>query len=199
LQTRPEANAWANAPQAALAARAMLVGQIGVDPDTIVLVSAEQMDWSDACLGVQLPGKMCAQVITSGYKIVLSAKDQQYEFHTNADGRVVLQANPSSAAVVKPGGMMVTNQQAKLLADAPQAALLARADLRQKLSVDIDTIGLVSYELVDWPDSCLGVSSASKTCLAAVTPGYKVMLGGGEKQYEYHTNADGSDLVLVNP
>jgi hypothetical protein len=200
LQTRPNAEAWANAPQAALAARAMLVAQLSVDPDTIVLVSVDQMEWSDACLGVQLPGKMCAQVITSGYKIILSAKDQPYEFHTNADGSSVLQADSSSSGVVKPGGMLQTQPEAQRWAvEAPPAALAARADLMQKLSIDPDTIGLVSVEKIDWPDGCLGVIDPAKTCLAAVTPGYKIILSGGEKQYEYHTDETGSNLVLVNP
>ena len=206
LQTVPVSADWAKAPQAALAARAMLVAQISVDPDTIALVSAEKMEWPDACLGVQLPGKMCAQVITPGYKIVMSVAvvgneaDKQYEFHTNADGSSVLSADQGlSSGDVKPGGMMLTQQQAQLWANAPQAALMARADLRAKLAVDVDTIGLVSVEKVTWPDGCLGVVDPAKTCLAAATPGYKIVLGGSVKQYEYHTNADGSDLVLVNP
>jgi hypothetical protein len=40
---------------------------------------------------------------------------------------------------------------------------------------------------------------AGKTCTKVVTPGYKVVLGDGEKQYEYHTDETGSNLVLVNP
>jgi hypothetical protein len=140
LQTRPVANAWANAPQAALAARAMLVAKLAVDPDTIVLVSADQIDWPDACLGVQTPGKMCAQVITPGYKVVLSANGNQYEFHTNADGSSIVQAYQSSSGAIKPGGMMLTQQQAQMWANAPQAALLARGDLKLKLHVDPDTI-----------------------------------------------------------
>ncbi len=199
LQTRPQAAAWANAPQAALAARAMLVAKLAVDPDAIVLVSAEQIDWPDACLGVQTPGKMCAQVITPGYKVVLSAQGNQYEFHTNADGSSILQAAQPSSGVIKPGGMMLTQQQAQIWASAPQAALLARGDLMQRLHVDPDTIGLVSVDKVDWPDSCLGVSTAGKACAQVVTPGYKIVLGGGTRQYEYHTDETGSHLILVNP
>jgi hypothetical protein len=52
-------------------------------------VSAEQVDWPDACMGIQTPGVMCAQVITTGYKVVLSAGGMEYEFHTNETGDVV--------------------------------------------------------------------------------------------------------------
>ncbi len=86
LITKPEADKWANAPQAALNARKMLVDQLKVDPDTIGLVSVEKVDWPDACLGVQTPGIACAQIITPGYKVVLEAAGKQYEFHTNESG-----------------------------------------------------------------------------------------------------------------
>ena len=62
---------------------------MNVDPSTIVVVSEEQVDWPDACMGIETPGVMCAQVITPGYKIVLEANGKQYEYHTNESGSVV--------------------------------------------------------------------------------------------------------------
>ena len=89
LITRPESAKWNNAPQAALNARKLLVEQLKVEVDLIGLVSAELVDWPDACMGIQTPGVMCAQVITTGYKVVLSANGLEYEFHTNESGDVV--------------------------------------------------------------------------------------------------------------
>ena len=89
LITKPESAKWNNAPQAALNARKMLMEQLNVDVDLIGLVSAEQIDWPDACMGIQQANVMCAQVITPGYKVVLSANGLEYEFHTNESGDVV--------------------------------------------------------------------------------------------------------------
>jgi hypothetical protein len=89
LVTRPTAEEWKNAPAAALSAAADLAQRLKFDIDTIKLVSVEQIDWPDACMGIQQPGVMCAQVITSGYKVVLEANGQQYEYHTNESGSVV--------------------------------------------------------------------------------------------------------------
>lgn len=89
LVTQPESAKWNNAPQAALAARKMLMEQLKVDVDLIGLVSAEQVDWPDGCLGIQTPGVMCIQVISPGYKVILSANGVEYEFHTNETGEVV--------------------------------------------------------------------------------------------------------------
>lgn len=89
LITKPESAKWNNAPQAALNARKLLLEQLKVDVDLIGLVSAEQVDWPDACMGISQPNVMCAQVITPGYKVVLSANGLEYEFHTNDSGSVV--------------------------------------------------------------------------------------------------------------
>jgi hypothetical protein len=95
LVTRPEAEAWNNAPAAALKARADLVSQLQLDPDTIMLVSVEAVEWPDGCLGVQTPGVMCTMVITPGYRVVLEADGKQYEYHTNETGDVVRLASVS--------------------------------------------------------------------------------------------------------
>ncbi len=95
LITKPESAKWNNAPQAALNARKLLMEQLKVDVDLIGLVSAEQVDWPDGCLGIQTPGVMCIQVITTGYRVVLSANGSEYEFHTNLSGDVVLPVPPA--------------------------------------------------------------------------------------------------------
>jgi len=89
LVTKPQAEEWQKAPQAALSARADLAKRLQIDIDTIKLVSVEAVDWSDACMGIQTPGVMCAQVITSGYKVMLEANGKQYEYHTNESGSIV--------------------------------------------------------------------------------------------------------------
>jgi hypothetical protein len=86
---QPTGDQWKDAPQPALNAAADLAQRLKIDVNTITLISAEQVDWSDACLGIQTPGVMCAQVITPGYKVILEANGQQYEYHTNESGSAV--------------------------------------------------------------------------------------------------------------
>ena len=98
---------------------------------------------------------------------------------------------------INPGGGLVTKPGADAWSTAPQAALNARADLAQRLQVDIDTIGLVSVEHVDWPDGCMGIHTPGVMCAMVITPGYKVVLEANGQQYEYHTNESGSVVRLV--
>ena len=58
-------------------------------PENVQVVSVQAMDWPDTSLGCPQPGMFYAQVITLGYRIVLSAKGNQVEYHADKKGRVV--------------------------------------------------------------------------------------------------------------
>ena len=77
------------AQQAAIEA---LSKNLGVVADKINVISAEAVEWPDACLGVIQEGISCAQVVTPGYKIVLEVNGKQVEYHTDETGTVVFPA-----------------------------------------------------------------------------------------------------------
>jgi hypothetical protein len=79
--------------QATAAAVADLAANLGVEPETITVVSADLTDWPDACLGVAQPDVACAEVITTGFKVMLAAQDVDYEYHTDATGSQALLAS----------------------------------------------------------------------------------------------------------
>ena len=64
----------------------VLANQLGIDSSEVTVTSSEAVAWPDACLGVTLEDEMCAQVITPGYKIVLSANGNSYTYHTDQSG-----------------------------------------------------------------------------------------------------------------
>jgi len=75
-------------PSASQLAVADLAGQLGIAAEAITVRSVEAVEWSDASLGCPRPGQMHAQVITPGYRIVLEANGQRYEYHSGG-GRVI--------------------------------------------------------------------------------------------------------------
>lgn len=79
--------------------------------------------------------------------------------------------------------------------DLTPAQQLTISTLAQNLSITPDKIKLVSTEAVDWPDSCLGVSTEGIMCSQVVTPGFRVILDANGKKVEYHTNQDASVVV----
>ena len=88
-----------------LAARQLLAQQLHVDLDQVKAVAYEPTEFPDSCLGLALPGVMCAQVITPGYVVTLEAEGQKYVFHTDDNGTNVRLAeappvNVNDAAIV---------------------------------------------------------------------------------------------------
>src|SRR4029077_2048369 len=63
------------------------------------------------------------------------------------------------------------------------------------LGVADSDIQVVSTQIIEWPDSCLGISTPGVACSQIVTPGYLVTLQAKGQQYEYHTNGNGSAVV----
>ena len=70
-------------------ARQDLAKKLNLSIEAIREVSVEAVEWPDTSLGCPQPGMMYAQVITPGFRVVLAAKDQTVEYHTDLGRRVV--------------------------------------------------------------------------------------------------------------
>ena len=76
-------------------AKAELAKRRVIDKDKIAVVGVESVDWPDTSLGCPEPGMMYAQVITPGYKILLSYAEEIYEYRSDQNDRVVYCQNKS--------------------------------------------------------------------------------------------------------
>lgn len=70
-------------------AREDLARRKGVDKSEITVVKVEAVDWPDTSLGCPQPDMMYAQVITPGYRIVLSCAGETHVYHSDRGTRVV--------------------------------------------------------------------------------------------------------------
>jgi hypothetical protein len=149
-----------------------LMEQLSLPADKIKLVSTEAVTWPNGCLGIVRMGVMCTQNEVPGFKIILEANGQQYEFHTNQDGSTVMLAEGAqgSAAVEE----VVIKQ------------------LAANLGLQESDISVVSSTIIEFNDACMGVAMEGVMCAQMVTPGHIIVLEANGVQYEYHTNADGS-------
>ena len=71
-------------------AMADLAGRLNVLESSIAIESADSIEWSDASLGCPQPGTLYAQVITPGYKVVLSYQGKIYNYNSAASGNSFL-------------------------------------------------------------------------------------------------------------
>lgn len=77
-------------PAATLNARQVLAQQLHLTLEDVAILSFERVEWPDACLGVEVEDRLCAQVVTPGYRVMLRAQERRYEFYTDETGGTVL-------------------------------------------------------------------------------------------------------------
>ncbi|HEY9152646.1 MAG TPA: hypothetical protein VIN60_07155 [Anaerolineales bacterium] len=75
---------------------------------------------------------------------------------------------------------------------AQQSAI---ASLSSTLNLPADQIKLVSAVAVIWPNGCMGVQRMGVMCTDQQVSGFVVVLEAKGKQYEFHTNRDGSEIL----
>ena len=82
-------------------------------------------------------------------------------------------------------------------ARAEQAVLQsAKAYLADTLGVDETEVSLTAYEATNWPDASLGCPQEGLSYAQVTTAGYSIHFTVADKDYDVHTNADGSSAVL---
>ncbi|HEX7975791.1 MAG TPA: hypothetical protein VF498_15380 [Anaerolineales bacterium] len=101
------------------------------------------------------------------------------------------------AGTLSPQGT-VAPQPTSIPKDLPPAAIAAKKALAGQLGVDPAQILVQSAEKVDWPNGCLGLPGKDEMCTQMVTPGYRGILAVKHSQYEYHTDASGSQVRFIS-
>ena len=69
---------------------AYLSDELGIPTQEIEVLSVEMYEWPDTSLGCPEPGKSYAQVVTTGYRLILRAQDKQYEVHVDQEGQITV-------------------------------------------------------------------------------------------------------------
>lgn len=142
--------------------------------DEIKVASTEAVTWPDGCLGVVRIGVLCTEAEVPGFKIVLETDGNSYEFHTNEDGSVVILAEGAQTA------------------GSVEAAVIKQ--LAANLGLNESDITVVSNEIVEFSDSCLGITIQEVKCTQVTTPGRIIILEAKDVQYEYHTSENGTRI-----
>lgn len=156
------------------AALTALSEQLNVSVEKITLISTEAVTWPDGCLGIVRMGVMCTQAKVPGFKIILEANGQKYEFHTNQDGSIVMLAEGAQ--------------------DSAEVEQVVIKQLAANLGLKESDISVVSSRTIEFNDACMGVALEGVMCAQVVTPGHIIVLEANGVQYEYHTNADASRI-----
>lgn len=80
-----------------------LARRLSIPISEIVLLDAQAVTWSDSSLGCPQPGMLYTDVLTSGYLILLSVNNKNYEYHTGRGSDIFLCENPTPPVPGLPG------------------------------------------------------------------------------------------------
>jgi hypothetical protein len=83
----------------------------------------------------------------------------------------------------------------RVLVDLTSPQQAAIASLSSTLNLAAEQIKVISTQAVIWPNGCMGVQRMGVMCTNQQVPGFVVLLEANSKQYELHTNRDGSEVV----
>ena len=86
-----------------------LAKRLEISINEISVVQARAVEWNDGSLGCPQPGMMYIQVITPGFRVVLLAEDQIFDYHTDTKAQFILCngdgliENPLPLLPIRPG------------------------------------------------------------------------------------------------
>jgi hypothetical protein len=78
-------------PPAVAAVRKYVATRLGVKEGAVIVTTAHEKEWPDACLGLGGSDEMCAQLITRGYEVMTQTASTKMTFRTNMDGSEIRQ------------------------------------------------------------------------------------------------------------
>ena len=93
---------------------------------------------------------------------------------------------PTEAATIAP------TMESAPVGPLPAGVEAALALYAESAGVAPDTLEVISYEAVEFPDGCLGAASAGEMCTAAITPGYIIVADSNGVQTTIHSNLEGT-------
>jgi hypothetical protein len=173
------ADSDAAAHAATAQAIATLARQRGMEASAIQIVRAEPMTWNDSSMGCARPGTTALQVITPGYRVILSAAGHEFPVHV-AQGRSVVCDRSVKAEDLR---------RALRVSGIEKAMQLAREDLATRLSIDVSTIRVSNVHPAAWSDSALGCPRSNESVTTGSYRGFTMDLKFKGRAFAYRADA----------
>ena len=72
-----------------------------------------------------------------------------------------------------------------------------RQAVAEGLGEDPGNLQVQDFEQVEWPNACLGLAQPDEMCADVITPGYRLIVVAGERQYQVHTDLSGANIRVA--
>jgi hypothetical protein len=154
--------------------------RLGLASEVIRAVLVEAVEWPDASLGCPEPGKVYAQMATPGFRVVLEARGERYEYHTDREQTAAL---CEEKAVT---GSPTETAPSPVESGLNSIVQSAREDLARRLSIKVEQIEVVEAKSVVWPDASVGCPQPGMRYRQVPQDGALIRLRAEGSVYAYH-------------
>ncbi len=185
-----------------------LAARLDTAPSEIEIVTQDAVTWPDGGLGCPQPGINYIQVPVDGLRIVLGHAGTTYEYHTG-QARLVLCETTISKPVLTPIPFRlneVLTPEPDLVTPTLQVEPglqrlidTAIADLANRLSIDRNTVEVVSAQSVVWPDRSLGCPQPGMVYPQVLAEGFHIELRAKDRVYSYHGGEGRGPFLCESP
>ena len=155
-----------------------LAERLEVAAEKIAVLEAKPIEWSDTSLGCPQPGKMYDQVITLGYRIIMKVGGEQYEYHSDKEGRKLELCQDDRERI----------EILRRMVSPEKTVTSAQEDLARRLGIPDGEVTVVSVVGDEFPASNLGCPcpKCPELPIPAFVTGQRITLTAQGKNYEYH-------------
>lgn len=161
----------------------------GLRTSELRIVNSVQIK-TDGCLGLPRPGEACIEIGQRVWEVTVEGGKQRLVYRANRNGSQIR-----------------LNERASNIGDAKLPQSIADAVLQvasRQLRVPRFQLRITKAQQETWTDGCFGLPRPEEACIAALTPGWRVIVEGKQQVQVYRTDNSGSrvraeDLVAEPP
>jgi len=168
---------YKNRTNAESEAQNLVANQFGFEPSKVILLKTSEKTWINNCLELPNINEDCNPTEVPGFLILLYVDNHVFEVHSDIQSQNIRAINYLSQYL------------------SPLEVAIRYLSVLENLPTE--EINVVTFEPVEWPDSCLGVVEDGIACAPVVTPGYKILLDANGSSFEFHTDFYGSRLIPI--
>ena len=171
-----------------------LAKKLSISVEQIKLINTEPVAWPDANLGCRQSDVVDNQSPIFGFRVILEADGKLYEYHTDLNQSVVLceQVLDESIEAPLPEISSPPSEESPIFG---QQVEQAKADLAQRLGVDLGSITVVRTVDVTWPDGSLGCPQPDMAYTQVLVDGSFIQLSVQGRTYNYHSGRGGTPVL----
>jgi hypothetical protein len=123
------------------------------------------------------------------------------ELATNLTSKLTTELATNLTSKLATNAPLAIDKQNSVSTLPPSIVTAIQNDIRQRTGLDPSNYTITRATPRTWSDGCLGLGGPAEGCLAAMTPGWRVVVtsNNGRSTWVYRTNQNGSSVRLASP